>query len=193
MEYFLSERARMDALQKGWPWLLGLGVLLSVLGLLLIIAPALGTLAIDLLIGWFLIMGGVAQLYHAFLEKAWRGFLLELLSGVLYLVVGLLLVFYPLAGAQALTLFLAAFLTIEGLVRIAMAMRVRPVHGWGWLLVGGIVTVILGVLIWTQWPGSALWVIGLLVGINLLFTGWSLTMMAIAIRAHEGRAAAGAR
>jgi uncharacterized membrane protein HdeD (DUF308 family) len=183
----------MDTLQKGWPWLLGLGILLSALGLLLIVAPAVGTLAIDLLIGWFLIIGGVAQLYHAFLEKAWRGFLLELLSGILYLVVGVLLVFYPLAGAQALTLFLAVFLTIEGLVRIVMAIRVRPVHGWGWLLVGGIVTVILGVLIWTQWPGAALWVIGLLVGINLLFTGWSLTMMAITIRAHEGRAAAGTR
>ncbi|MGH6916201.1 MAG: HdeD family acid-resistance protein [Geminicoccaceae bacterium] len=183
----------MDALQKGWGWLLGLGILLSVLGLLLIAAPALGTLAIDLLVGWFLIIGGAAQLFHAFMEKAWRGFLLELLSGVLYLVVGLLLVFYPLAGAQALTIFLAAFLTVEGIVRIALALRVRPAQGWGWLLFGGIVTVILGVLIWVQWPSSALWVIGLLVGINLLFTGWSLTMMAIAVRAHAGRVTAGRR
>jgi uncharacterized membrane protein HdeD (DUF308 family) len=183
----------MDVLQKGWGWLLGLGILLSVLGLLLIAAPALGTLAIDLLVGWFLIIGGIAQAVHAFMEKAWRGFLLELLSGVLYLVVGILLVFYPLAGAQALTLFLAAFLLVEGVVRIAMAMRVRPAQGWGWLLFGGIVTVILGILIWMQWPASALWVIGLLVGINLLFTGWSLTMMAIALRAHEGRVASGRR
>ena len=104
----------MDVLEKGWGWLLGLGILLSVLGLLLIAAPALGTLAIDLLVGWFLIIGGVAQLCHAFMEKAWRGFLLELLSGVLYLVVGLLLVFYPMAGAQALTIFLAAFLAGRG-------------------------------------------------------------------------------
>jgi len=183
----------MDVLQKGWGWLLGLGILLSVLGLLLIAAPALGTLAIDLLVGWFLIIGGIAQLIHAFMEKAWRGFLLELLSGLLYLVVGILLVFYPMAGAQALTIFLAAFLMVEGIVRIAMAMRVRPAQGWGWLLFGGIVTVILALLIWMQWPASALWVIGLLVGINLLFTGWSLTMMAIAMRAHEGQVATGAR
>ena len=183
----------MDVLQKGWGWLLGLGILLSVLGLLLIAAPALGTLAIDLLVGWFLIIGGIAQLIHAFMEKAWRGFLLELASGLLYLVVGILLVFYPMAGAQALTIFLAAFLMVEGIVRIAMAMRVRPAQGWGWLLFGGIVTVILALLIWMQWPASALWVIGLLVGINLLFTGWSLTMMAIAMRAHEGQVATGAR
>jgi len=183
----------MDVLQKGWGWLLGLGILLSVLGLLLIAAPALGTLAVDLLVGWFLIIGGIAQLIHAFMEKAWRGFLLEVASGMLYLVVGLLLLFYPMAGAQALTIFLAAFLLIEGIVRIAMALRLRPAHGWGWLLFGGIVTVILALLIWMQWPASALWVIGLLVGINLLFTGWSLTMMAIAMRAHAGRVATGTR
>jgi uncharacterized membrane protein HdeD (DUF308 family) len=183
----------MDVLQKGWGWLLGLGILLSVLGLLLIAAPALGTLAVDLLVGWFLIIGGIAQLIHAFMEKAWRGFLLEVASGMLYLVVGLLLLFYPMAGAQALTIFLAAFLLIEGIVRIAMALRLRPAQGWGWLLFGGIVTVILALLIWMQWPASALWVIGLLVGINLLFTGWSLTMMAIAMRAHAGRVATGMR
>ena len=183
----------MDVLQKGWGWLLGLGILLSVLGLLLIAAPALGTLAVDLLVGWFLIIGGIAQLIHAFMEKAWRGFLLEVASGMLYLVVGLLLLFYPMAGAQALTIFLAAFLLIEGIVRIAMALRLRPAQGWGWLLFGGIVTVILALLIWMQWPASALWVIGLLVGINLLFTGWSLTMMAIAMRAHAGRVATGRR
>jgi uncharacterized membrane protein HdeD (DUF308 family) len=183
----------MDVLQKGWGWLLGLGILLSVLGLLLIAAPALGTLAIDLLVGWFLIIGGIAQLIHAFMEKAWRGFLLELASGALYLVVGVLLVFYPIAGAQALTIFLAAFLLVEGIVRVAMALRLRPAQGWAWVLFGGIVTVILALLIWSQWPASALWVIGLLVGINLLFTGWSLTMMAIAMRAHEGRVATGTR
>ena len=121
----------MDVLEKGWGWLLALGVLLSALGLLLIAAPALGTLAIDLLVGWFLIIGGIAQLIHAFMEKAWRGFLLELASGALYLVVGLLLVFYPLAGAQALTIFLAAFLLVEGIVRIAMALRLRPGAGLG--------------------------------------------------------------
>jgi uncharacterized membrane protein HdeD (DUF308 family) len=181
----------MDVLQKGWGWLLGLGILLSVLGVVLIAAPVLGTLAVDLLVGWFLIIGGIAQVIHAFMEKAWRGFLLELLSGVLYLVVGGLLLFYPLAGAQALTLVLAAFLLVDGIVRVAMAMRLRPAHGWGWLLFGGIVTVILAVLIWMQWPASAVWVIGLLVGINLLFTGWTLTMMAIAIRAQGGRVAKG--
>jgi uncharacterized membrane protein HdeD (DUF308 family) len=178
----------MDVLQRGWRWLLGLGAFLSALGVLLIVAPAVGTLAVDLLVGWLLMVGGVAQLIHAFMTKAWRGFLLELLSGALYAIVGILLVFYPMAGAQALTLCLGGFLAIDGVVRIGMALRLRPGHGWGWVLLGGIVTLILAAMIWTQWPGSAIWVIGLLVGINLLFTGWSLTMMALAARGHEGQA-----
>jgi uncharacterized membrane protein HdeD (DUF308 family) len=179
----------MDVLQKGWGWLLGLGILLAVLGVLLIAAPVLGTLAVDLLVAWFLIIGGVAQVVHAFMEKAWRGFLLELASGVLFLVVGGLLLYRPLAGAQALTLFLAAFLLVEGIVRIAMALRLRPAQGWGWLLFDGILAVILALLIWAQWPSSALWVLGLLVGINFLFTGWGLIMIAIAVRSQHGREA----
>jgi len=115
----------MDVLQKGWGWLLGLGILLALLGVVLIAAPVLGTLAVDLLVAWFLIIGGIAQIVHAFMEKAWRGFLLELASGVLFLVVGGLLLFRPLAGAQALTLFLAAFLLVEGIVR---TVRLRGIH-----------------------------------------------------------------
>jgi uncharacterized membrane protein HdeD (DUF308 family) len=177
----------MDVLQKGWKWLLGLGILLVVLGLLLIAAPVVGTLAVAVLIGWFLIIGGIAQIVHAFMEQRWSGFLLELLSGILYGAVGLLLLVYPLAGVEALTLLLAAFLAVEGIFRIAMALRVRPVQGWGWLLFGGVVTLVLAILIWMQWPSSALWVIGLLVGVNLLFTGWSLCMVALAARSAADR------
>ena len=177
----------MDVLQKGWKWLLGLGILLVVLGLLLIAAPAAGTLAVDVLIGWFLIIGGIAQIVHAFMEQRWSGFLLELLSGILYGAVGVLLLAYPLAGVAALTLLLAAFLAVEGIFRIVMALRVRPAQGWGWLLFGGVVTLVLAILIWMQWPSSALWVIGLLVGINLLFTGWSLCMVALAARSAADR------
>lgn len=177
----------MDVLQKGWRWLLGLGIVLAVLGVLLIFAPALGTLAIDLVVGWFLVVGGVAQVIHAFTVTAWRGFLLELISGVLYGVVGILLLVYPMAGVQALTVLLAAFLAIEGFVRISMALRVRPEQGWVWLMFGGIASVVLAVLIFSQWPSSSLWVIGLLVGINMLFTGWSLIMLAMAAKAREGQ------
>ena len=116
--------------------------------------------------------------------RGWRGFLLELLSAVLYLGVGILLLVNPLEGALALTIVLAAFLVVEGIFKIIMAMRVRDHDGWGWLLASGILSVTLGVLIWAQWPASGLWVIGLLVGIQLLFTGWSLVMLALAARRH---------
>jgi uncharacterized membrane protein HdeD (DUF308 family) len=122
--------------------------------------------------------------------KEWRGFLLELLSAVLYLGVGLMLLVDPLKGALALTLILAVFLLVEGIFKIITAFRVRDHRGWGWLLASGIVSVVLGVMIWAQWPASGLWVIGLLVGIQLLFTGWSLVMLALVARGHRQAMAA---
>jgi uncharacterized membrane protein HdeD (DUF308 family) len=119
------------------------------------------------------------------MAQGWRGFLLELLSAILYLVVGVLLLVNPVAGALALTVVLAVFLIVEGIFKFIMALRVRDHRGWGWLLASGILSAILGVLIWAQWPASGLWVIGLLVGIQLLFTGWSLVMLALAARAHR--------
>ena len=97
----------------------------------------------------------------------------------------------PWAGALALTIVLAVFLIVEGIFKIMMAMRVRDHSGWGWLLASGVLSVILGVLIWAEWPASGLWVIGLLVGIQLLFTGWSLVMLALAARAHRQATGAG--
>jgi uncharacterized membrane protein HdeD (DUF308 family) len=130
-------------------------------------------------------IGGIAQGIHAFMVKGWGGFLLELLSAALYLVVGILLLVNPVEGALALTIVLAVFLIVEGIFKLIMAFRVRDHRGWGWLLASGILSLILGVLIWAEWPASGVWVIGLLVGIQLLFTGWSLVMLALAARAHR--------
>jgi uncharacterized membrane protein HdeD (DUF308 family) len=105
--------------------------------------------------------------------------------------VGIVLLVAPLQGALALTIVLAVFLLVEGVFKIITAFRVRDHRGWGWLLASGIVSVILGLLIWAQWPASGLWVIGLLVAIQLLFTGWSLVMLALAARGHR-QAMAGA-
>jgi uncharacterized membrane protein HdeD (DUF308 family) len=101
---------------------------------------------------------------------------------LLYLAVGILLLVNPLEGALALTIVLAVFLIVEGIFKIITALRVRDHDGWGWLLASGIMSVILGLLIWAEWPASGLWVIGLLVGIQLRFTGWALVMLALAAR-----------
>jgi uncharacterized membrane protein HdeD (DUF308 family) len=148
------------------------------------------TIAVQVMLGWLLVISGIGEAIHAFMAQGWRGFLLELLSAVLYLGVGVLLLVNPLEGALALTFVVAVFLLVEGIFKIITALRVRDHRGWGWLLASGIVSVILGVLIWAQWPASGLWVIGLLVGIQLLFTGWSLVMLALAARSHRQAMAA---
>ena len=175
----------MEALSRNWGWLLALGILMIILGVVAMAAPVVATIAIQVMLGWLLVISGIAEGIHAFMVKEWRGFLLELLSAVLYLGVGLLLLVDPLKGAVALTLILAVFLLVEGIFKIITALRVREHRGWGWLLASGIVSVVLGVMIWAQWPASGLWVIGLLVGIQLLFTGWSLVMLALVARGHR--------
>ncbi len=180
----------MEALSRNWGWLLALGILMIILGVVAMAAPVVATIAIQVMLGWLLVISGIAEGIHAFMVKEWRGFLLELLSAVLYLGVGLMLLVDPLKGAVALTLILAVFLLVEGIFKIITALRVREHRGWGWLLASGIVSVVLGVMIWAQWPASGLWVIGLLVGIQLLFTGWSLVMLALVARGHRQAMAA---
>jgi uncharacterized membrane protein HdeD (DUF308 family) len=175
----------MEALSRNWGWLLAFGILMIILGVFAIGAPVVATIAFQVVLGWLLVIGGIAEAIHAFMAQSWRGFLFELLSAILYVVVGALLLFNPLLGAAALTLLLAVFLVVEGIFKIIMALRVRDHRGWGWLLASGILSLILGAMIWAQWPASGLWVIGLLVGIQLLFTGWSLVMLALAARAHR--------
>ena len=173
----------MERLRKAWGWLLALGIVMVLLGLFAIAAPLATTLAVGLVLGWLLIIGGVVRVADAFAATAgWAGFLFQLLSGILYVVVGGFLVFDPLGGVLALTILLAVFLVVEGILQIVMAFRVRPQQNWGWLAASGLVTVVLGILIWSEWPSSALWVLGLMVGIQLVFTGWSLVMLALAGR-----------
>ena len=180
----------MENLTKNWGWLLALGILMVILGVFAIGAPVVATIAFELMLGWILVIGGIAQGVHAFMAQGWKGFLFQLLSGILYLVVGVMILTNPLGGALALTVLLAAFLVVEGIFKIITALRSRPLNGWVWLLVSGVISVILGGMIWAQWPSSALWVISLLVGIYLLFSGWSLILLALAARRAPGAAAA---
>jgi uncharacterized membrane protein HdeD (DUF308 family) len=111
---------------------------------------------------------------------------MHLLTGLLYAVLGVLLLRRPLASASAFTLMLAAAFLVSGLFRIIVALSER-FHGWGWVLVNGIVTLVLGILIWQEWPEASYWVIGLFVGIEMLFAGWSWVMVALAVRSIAGK------
>jgi uncharacterized membrane protein HdeD (DUF308 family) len=162
-------------------WFIALGVALIVLGVIALGAVGLVTLASVVLFGWLLVFGGIMHGVHAFRVHPWGGFTRHLLGGVLSLVVGLLMVANPAAGALSLTLLLAAFFMVGGIFRIVAAVSFR-FPGRGWAVFGGLVTLVLGAMIWSEWPTSSIWVIGTFVGIDLIFDGWSLVMTGMAAR-----------
>ena len=176
----------MDALRGNWFWFVILGVSLVVLGTVALGSVVIASLAAAAAIGVLLLLGGAAEAVGAFWCRGWSGFFLELLSGVLSIVVGLLFLRAPADALAALTLLLACFLMVGGLFKIVAAVSYR-FAAWGWSLAGGIIDVILGVMIWQEWPASALWVIGLFVGINLLFRGFNWIALGLALARSPAR------
>lgn len=169
-----------------WGWFLALGIVLLLAGLAAIAFPLLSGIAAKLVLGWLFLIGGVMMIVHAFQAPGWSGFLWEVLIGLLYVVVGGYLAFFPLAGLLTLTIVIAALFIAEGVFESIMAFRVRPHDGWIWLLLSGIAALAVGVIIALGLPESSIWALGLLVGINLLFSGWSYIFLALAgRRAHE--------
>jgi uncharacterized membrane protein HdeD (DUF308 family) len=170
----------LHRMRDNWGRLLALGVALIILGLLAL-GSEFTTLAVMLTFAVLLLVSGVVEIAAAFLARRWSGFFLHLLFGILYFIVGLLMIEHPGVAADALTLVLAASFLAGGLLRIVVALTSR-FSNWGWVLLNGIVTFLLGLMIWRRWPEASEWVIGLFVGIELLFTGWSLVALALTLR-----------
>jgi uncharacterized membrane protein HdeD (DUF308 family) len=168
-------------LRRSWGWYLVFGIALIIIGTIALGSALLMTIASVFFFGWLLIVGGVMEIVHAFWHKRWAGFFLDLLTGILYVVAGWMIMSNPKESALLLTLVIAMFLVFEGVFRIVAALAVRYPH-WGWLLLNGVISLLLGVMIWRQWPYSGLWVIGLFVGIEMLLNGWSLVMLSLAGR-----------
>jgi uncharacterized membrane protein HdeD (DUF308 family) len=155
---------------------LGLGLALIALGSLAIYSVVFATFASVIFFGWLLVFSGFIQFGHALYARQWSGFLLQLLLGIFALVAGGLILYRPTAGAISLTLLLSFLFIIQGTIRIVLALTRRFEH-WVWVLVSGILTLLLGILILKQWPYSGLYIIGLFVGIDLIFNGWALVML----------------
>jgi uncharacterized membrane protein HdeD (DUF308 family) len=131
--------------------------------------------------GILLLLGAIFQTVTAFWGRSWRGFFLHLLAGVLYLIAGVFMIESPVEAALGLTLLVAACLLVGGILRIVLSV-IERFDGWGWMLLNGVVSVVLGVAIWQKWPLSGFWVIGLFVGIEMLFSGLSWVMLGLAVR-----------
>jgi uncharacterized membrane protein HdeD (DUF308 family) len=187
-EYKLgSARGRELASLRGiWVCLLFMGIGLIILGAFAISSALIATLATTLVFGILLLLGAVFQIGTAFWGRSWRGFFLHLLAGALYLIVGMFMIENPVEAALGLTLVVAAYLLVGGILRIVLSV-VERFDGWGWVLLNGVVTLVLGVMIWRAWPASSLVVIGIFVGIDMLFAGWSWIMTALAVRSVPAR------
>lgn len=149
------------------------------LGVIAIAAPLATTVVAKIFLGWLFLIAGIAQIIHAFYAQGWKGFLADLLMGLLYAFVGGWLAFFPLAGIIGLTVLLAAMFIVEGIFKFVIGLQARPADGWMWMMISGVIAFLAGALVFMELPGSAAWAIGLIVGINILMTGTAFLMMAL--------------
>ena len=170
-----------EALSRRWGVFLVLGLLLVLLGGYAVSAAATTSLVSVIFFGSLLLVAGAAELVRAFRDRQSGGFTLHLLSGLLSIVVGVMILRTPVAGALSLTLLAAGFLMASGIFRIVASLSQRHI-GWGWEAFNGVVSLVLGVMIWAQWPVSGLWTIGLFVGLELVFRGATWISFAFLVR-----------
>lgn len=154
------------------------GVLLVILGLIAIARPLYATIASTVVFGWLFIFAGIAQIVYAFGSKGAGQVIWKVLLGILYLGAGIIVLSNVLGGAIALTLILGITIFAQGVLQTILAFQIRPARSWGWVLFGGILAIILGILLWSQWPFNAPWLIGTWVGIVLLFDGIRMITLA---------------
>jgi uncharacterized membrane protein HdeD (DUF308 family) len=179
------QSAMSATVRAHWKAFLIEGILLTILGLAAMIVPPLASLAVTIFLGWMFLISGIAGLALTFWARGMPGFWWSLLSAVLAIGAGIILLAQPIEGTLTLTVVVGVYFLAEGVATIMYALEHRrELSGrWSWLLIAGIVDIVIAGIIISGLPGSALWAIGLLVGINLLFGGTTLIGMALAARA----------
>jgi uncharacterized membrane protein HdeD (DUF308 family) len=174
-------RHELEAIRARWVWFVALGIVMVVLGTIALLTPWVATGAAVLTFGVLLMAAGIATAVGAFWSRDWSGFLVSLLMGVLYVVLGLIFVRKPGLAATALTALIASLLMVGGVVKIVAAVTLRFPQ-WIWVVVSGGISLALGLMIWNDFPESSLWVIGLFLGIDMIFHGWFDIMLGLSLR-----------
>ena len=169
-------------LKKNWAWMLSLGIVMVILGVIGLGMTVLFNEIVVMYFGFLLLFGSGVQLMQAFRAEAWKGRVWHVLIALVYIVGGIIAVTEPVIAGMTLALLIAWTLIVIGVLRLVMALQMRGAAGWLWTLLGGVLSVVLGVMIINEWPQSGLWVIGLFVAIEILFAGWSQIMIALAAR-----------
>jgi len=189
------QRSIGEALRGHWRLFLIQGAIMIVLGVLAVAAPAVATIAAGIFIGWLFLVSGIFGLMAAFSARDVPAFLWTLITALLSVIVGAWLIWQPIEGAASLTIVLIAFFIVEGVFQAAASLVYRNElpGSWGWMLVSGLADLVLAAIVILGWPGSAVWTLGLLVGINLITSGWATVMVALAARGDDRTSAAAVR
>ena len=177
-------------LKKHWAWMLSLGIVMLILGVIGLGMTVLFNEIVVMYFGFLLLFGSGVQLMQAFRAEAWKGRVWHVLIALVYIVGGIIAVTEPVIAGMTLALLIAWTLIVIGMLRLFMALQMRGANGWLWTLLGGVLSVVLGVMIINEWPQSGLWVIGLFVAIEILFAGWSQIMIALAAKNYTAKDAA---
>lgn len=172
-----------EELRQASGWLMFVGVVLVILGVLALIAPIFATATLVLFYGWILLFGGVAHAVAAFGAWRWGGFFLHVLAAVIDVVLGVIFLRHWDVGAKVLTLFLIVGFLLGGIFRLVAAFSLR-FPAWGWTALSGFITFALAVILWAQFPWDTLVIPGLFLGVQMLFFGWSAVMLSLAARSH---------
>ena len=183
MNIAMTPDAWLRDAKKNAGWLIALGVVSVIVGMLAIGSPMVAGMSVSMFVGVMLLISGIGYLVSAFKAGSFGSGLLGFLGGTLTSFAGVVMLFRPVVGLKVLTIVLAVYLIFDGVSGIVLGFRVRALRsGWGWLVFSGALGLLLGVLIYSQWPVSGVWAIGTLVGIHILFRGWSLIAIGIAAR-----------
>jgi uncharacterized membrane protein HdeD (DUF308 family) len=176
-------RVDFNTVQEHRGWFIGLGALFMILGLLAIIVPMVASVATAVFLGCLMVASGVFQGAHAVQNRGWRGSGWALLGAAIQVIAGALVLAFPVTGTITLTLVVGAYLFATGVLKILRALQHRAMAAWGFLLFDGILTIALGLLIALGWPSTAAWALGLLVGVDLLFSGSSVLLIGLSVPA----------
>jgi uncharacterized membrane protein HdeD (DUF308 family) len=164
-----------------WGWFLAFGIVLLLLGIAAIVRSVTATVASMYFFGWLLVLAAIFEFVSAFMVGNWAGFFLHLLIAILFGIVGVLMLTRPVISAESLTLVMGVFFLIAGLYQLIASLWAH-LPGWGWHALSGVVTTVMGILVLAGWPATGFWVIGLFVGIELVFYGWAWIALAIGLR-----------
>jgi len=172
----------LDGIKKNAGLTVTCGIILIVAGFLAIMSPLVAGLSLTIMVGAMLAVSGIGQCFLAFKAGAFGKALMVLIFGVLMTFAGFYMMTQPLSGLASITLILVAYLVAAGLFEVIAAFQIRPAQGWGWELFNGIVTLLLGIMLWRQFPLSGAWAVGVIFGIKMIFSGWAFVFIGRAVK-----------